>query len=217
VQKTKSHAKLVSLILLVVAGIASATIYSGYASQPKTPKEIKIDGLYLPKPTDINDFKLQDNLGKTFTKENLKGHWTFMFFGFTNCGMVCPTTMAALKQMKGTLQTDLPANEMPQIVMVSVDPDRDTVERMNEYVTSFDPTFIGTRAEMPQISALEKELHLVSVKIQADGQNKNQYSINHSAEILIFNPDAKLQAFLSYPHVAEQMTKDYKLILNNKG
>jgi protein SCO1/2 len=136
-----------------------------------------------------------------------------MFFGFTNCGMVCPTTMAALNDMYKNLEQELPQDHLPAVVMVSVDPDRDTVARMNEYVTAFNSHFVGARAEMPQIETLQKELHLVAVKMQADGDAKNQYTINHSAEIMLFNPEGKLQAFMSYPHKADQMAKDYKAVL----
>jgi protein SCO1 len=178
-------------------------------------KNIKIAGLFLPTPLSVNNFQLTDNSGKLFSNDNLKGHWTMMFFGFTNCGMVCPTTMAALNNMYKTLQQQLPEPLVPKVVMVSVDPERDSIERMNAYVTAFNQKFIGVRAELPQVTALEKELHLVAIKMQA-GNDKNQYTINHSAEIMVFNPDGKLQAFMSYPHVAEQMVADYKNILKTR-
>jgi protein SCO1/2 len=138
-----------------------------------------------------------------------------MFFGFTNCGMVCPTTMASLNSMYRTLQQQIPDKQLPSVVMVSVDPERDTQERMNDYVTTFNKNFIGARAELPEITQLEKELHLVAVKMQA-GTGKNQYTINHSAEIMVFNPEGKLQAFMSYPHDAEQMVVDYKNMLRTQ-
>ena len=201
----------VFLILLVF--VIAANIF--YFSRSKQTSAIKIDGVYLTKPTDIADFQLTDNKGKIFTKTNLTGHWTFLFFGFTNCGMVCPTTMAALNNMHKILEKDLPQDQLPQVVLVSVDPERDTTQRINEYVKAFNPHFIGARGDMAATTALEKQLHIISVKMLADGQGKNHYTINHSAEIMLFNPSAKLQAFLSYPHQAEQMANDYKLIIGN--
>ena len=181
----------------------------------KKPTEVKIAGLFLPMPKEIADFQLTDNTGKAFNKDNLKGHWTMMFFGFTNCGMVCPTTMASLNSMYRTLQQQIPDKQLPNVVMVSVDPERDTQEKMNDYVTTFNKNFIGARAELPEITQLEKELHLVAVKMQA-GTGKNQYTINHSAEIMVFNPEGKLQAFMSYPHDAQQMVIDYKNMLRTQ-
>ncbi len=209
----KKHTGLIISILLALATVAGIVIYFGEITKTATADTVKIDGMYLPTPKEMIDFQLTDNTGKSYSQANLKGHWTMMFFGFTNCGMVCPTTMAALNDMYKTLKKELPIDRLPAVVMVSVDPDRDSVERMNEYVHAFNPGFLGARAEMPQIQALEKALHLVAVKMQADGNAKNQYTINHSAEIMVFNPEGKLQAFLSYPHKADEMVQDYKTIL----
>lgn len=213
----KNHTKIIMTIALIMTIFVFCVFYFA-ALKPymhaKNIKNIKIDGVVLPQTQVINDFKLMDNQGKPFTKENLKGHWTMMFFGFTNCGMVCPTTMAALNQMYKSLQTELPDSKLPQVVMISVDPDRDTIERMNEYVMTFNPHFIGARAEIEETVALEKQLHIAAAKIEADGEGKNHYTINHTADILLFNPDAQLQAFMSFPHKADQMAKDYKLILS---
>lgn len=213
-----SNSKLIITILLVMSMFVFGVFYFGMIKpyqHTKNIKELKIDGVLLPQAQVINDFHLTDNQGKPFAKDNLKGHWTMMFFGFTNCGMVCPTTMAALNQMYKTLQTQLPDSRLPQVVMVSVDPDRDSVERMNEYVLTFNPHFIGLRAEIEETVALEKQLHIAAAKIEADGEGKNHYTINHTADILLFNPNGQLQAFLSFPHKADQMVKDYKLIISN--
>jgi protein SCO1/2 len=209
----KSHKKLITVILSVLIGVAAVAMYFAVSHKREPVTVAQIDGVFLPTPKDISDFKLTDNAGQAFTKESLKGHWTLMFFGFTNCGMVCPTTMSALNKMYTTLAMDVPRDQMPQVVMVSVDPDRDSVQRMNEYVTSFNPHFIGARAQMPQIESLEKELHLVAVKMDVEGQGKDNYTINHSAEILVFNPNGQLQAFMSSPHKPEQMVKDVKSML----
>jgi protein SCO1/2 len=212
----KSNANLIILLLLFIVGIVALVGYFGVIKNlPVKTKDVKIAGLFLPDPLAISSFQLTDNMGKPFTNDNLKGHWTMMFFGFTNCGMVCPTTMAALNSMYRTLQQQLPERLIPNVVMVSVDPERDTVERMNEYVTAFNKNFVGARAELPEITALEKEFHLVAVKLQA-GKDKNQYTINHSAEIMVFNPEGKLQAFMSYPHEPVQMVTDYKNMVKNQ-
>jgi protein SCO1/2 len=212
----KSNALLITLLLLFVVVIGGMVVYFGIMkNMPVRTKDVKIAGLFLPAPIEVSKFQLAINDGKSFTNENLKGHWTMMFFGFTNCGMVCPTTMGALGNMYKTLQQQLPDNQMPTVIMVSVDPERDTLERMTSYATLFNKHFIGARAELPEVVALEKELHLVAVKMQA-GDGKNQYTINHSAEIIVFNPAGKLQAFMSFPHVADQMVMDYKNMLRTQ-
>lgn len=136
-----------------------------------------------------------------------------MFFGFTQCGMVCPTTMTALNKMYGILADRLPPEKMPQIVMVTVDPERDSIAKMNAFVTSFNPHFIGARAEKSQLQDLEEEFHLVAVKMLLDNTHKDQYTVNHSAEIVVLNPNGEVQAFLSSPHVPEAMANDYESLL----
>jgi protein SCO1/2 len=211
--KTRSHKKLITIILFILTGIVGSVVYFGILQNMPQKHDVKIDGLYLMKPKDMINFQLTDNKGKEYTKANLSGHWTLMFFGFTNCGMVCPVTMAELNSMYKILQHKLPDKQLPEVVMVSVDPERDTVERMDDFVNAFNPHFIGARAEMPQIATLENALHLAAVKMQV-GDKKEQYTINHSAEIMVFNPQGQLQAFLSYPHKAQRMAEDYQAMLN---
>jgi protein SCO1/2 len=213
----KSHLKTTLSLLIIVITITAIALYVSVFQHLKAapPKDLKIAGLYLLNSQPINEFKLTDNKGLPFDQTHLKGHWSFVFFGFTNCGMVCPTTMAELNKLYLGLEKELPVNQLPQVLFVSVDPDRDTVKRLNDYVLAFNPHFIGLRGDDSQIEALKKQLHIVSAKMQADGEGKDRYTIDHSAEIIVFNPDAKVQAFMSYPHTAEQMRKDYKLIIAN--
>lgn len=94
----------------------------------------------LPTPRTISPFHLTDMHNHSFTNQSLLGHWTLMFFGFTNCGYICPTTMGALKQVYNTLQTN--KQPLPQIMFISIDPERDTPQKIQQYVTSFDPNFL---------------------------------------------------------------------------
>lgn len=211
----KSNARTICVVLSVTVLFAFFIIYFGMIRPTLQPKDIKIDGTYLTSAIPIQDFKLTDNHGNAFTRDSLVGHWTMLFFGFTNCGMVCPTTMASLSTMYKTLQTQLPDQQLPQIMFISVDPDRDSVSRINDYVTAFNPHFAGARGTIEDTVALEKQLHIVAAKMQVDGMGKNNYTINHSAEILLVNPQGKLQAYFTFPHEADQMVKDYKLILHH--
>ena len=209
------HKKLLSIILVVFGILAIFILYFGVHKNinPIIKKEIKINGFYLPKAVEIKKFSLIDNHGKLFNNNNLKNHWSFLFFGFTNCGFVCPTTLTELNKLYNSLKKQLPQNLIPQIVFISVDPERDTVKRLNSYVTAFNKQFIGLRGDELKIEQLENEMHIVAIKNQAEGSKKNNYTIDHTAEILVINPKGQLQAYLSYPHKAEQMAKDYQLII----
>ncbi len=214
VNPRKSHRRTISIILLLILSITFVAIYFGVGKhQEQRPKDIKIDGLVLNPPKTITDFELKTTNGKSFTKDNLKGQWTFLFFGFSNCGMVCPTTMANLNKMYQLMEKEIPATEMPRIIMVTVDPERDTLKRMENYVTSFNPNFQGAIGETAQLSSLQKQLHILAIKVQGKEGGKNNYYYDHSAEILLFNPDANVQAYFSYPHKPENMVKDYKSIV----
>jgi protein SCO1/2 len=212
----KSHIKTIIIILAIVALFTAMVFYFGFfkSTPPVRMKEIQIAGVVLPSPKSIEDFNLIDNQGNAFTKQNLQGHWTLMFFGFTNCGMVCPTTMAAMNQMYKGLQQELPNNKLPQVVLVTVDPDRDTQEKMNQYVTTFNPHFMGVRANMQETMKLEHQLNIAAVKVQAEGMGKNHYSMDHSTETLLINPDAQVVAYFSYPVKPAQMVKEYKLVIS---
>ncbi len=213
----KQHSLLIFIILLIIIIVAAVFIYLGIKGKTATPFEnIKIAGVVLPHAQAIQPFQLIDQNGQLFNQNNLKGKWTFLFFGFTNCPYVCPTTLAELNKMYKMLQKELPADKLPQIILVSVDPKRDTVNRMKQYIQVFNKNFIGLQGGEAETIAFEQQLHISAIKMQAAGQSSDHYMINHSAEILLFNPEGKLQAYFSYPHEANQMDADYKLILNAK-
>jgi protein SCO1/2 len=211
----KQHTKALFSLVIGLVALTAAVFYFGVFSHGPavTPQNIKIDGVFLPTGQEITQFNLTDNHGKPFTKSDFLGHWTMVFFGFTNCGYICPTTMAELNKMYRQLQEVLPDKQLPLVVMVSVDAERDTVDKMNSYIQAFNPHFVGVIGSEQEIISLEKQLHIVSAKMQADGQGKDHYTINHSAELIVFNPKGQVQAFMSYPHQAQQMIDDYRKIL----
>ncbi len=210
--------KKIIITTALIAAMSFLVVYWGVFDkkpEPETyiPKEVKINGVYLTESKTIQDFQLTDHKGRQFSKNNLLDHWTIMFFGFTNCGYVCPTTMSELNKMYKKLQTELPANQLPQIVLVTVDPERDSMVKMNDYINAVNRDFIGLRADLKETEALEKQLHITAVKIPAEDQSNDQYMINHSAEILVINPRGQVQAYLSFPPKVDRLVQDYKTIL----
>lgn len=200
------------IIVVIIAAISlGGLIYRGKNHQPAESQVVlNIDGTVLPNTRLIHPFKFTDTHEKVFTNANLQNHWTLLFFGFTNCGYVCPTTLAELGKMYDNLKGELPAELMPQVVMVSVDPERDTTARMTDYLKSFNAAFIGIRASIPETNALANQMSVVFAKVQMPN---GDYTINHSAEIMLLDPNGNLRAFLSYPHKADQMMKDYITIV----
>lgn len=161
-------------------------------------------------PRAITPFKLQDDAGKSFTNTNLMGHWSLLFFGFTNCAMICPTTMTELNKMYQLLEKDKIKN-LPQVIFISVDPERDTVKRVHDYVRSFNPNFIGVTGKEKEIATLAKQLGVMFMKLP-NKENPKDYAIDHSAFIVLVDPNGQAYGIFSSPHQAEDMAQNYKQI-----
>lgn len=133
----------VYLTVLVVAAIV-ALVAGFFVSQHLHGKKhldvSQFHGTYLESPREINAFSLVGIDQKPFTNSSLRGHWTMIFFGFTNCGYLCPTTMTELAKMYHQLEKQ-GVKELPEVVMISIDPDRDSLEKLGNYVKAFDPHF----------------------------------------------------------------------------
>lgn len=217
----KSHRKALAIISMIIVLLLALVffwrmhIHARRGELPRysleNPKQIKIDGVVLNKPRVISEFNLTADNGNSFTHENLTKHWSLVFFGFTSCGYVCPTTLSALDKMYVQLRAQLPAPLLPKVIMVSVDPDRDSVERMHEYLQSFNPDFVGVRGSLQQTQILAQQMSVVFSKV--DNANSDNYMVNHSAEIMLLDPEGNLRAFFSYPHDATQMAQDYTAVI----
>lgn len=167
----------------------------------------------LPTPRAVQPFQLVDSQNQLWTNQKLQGHWTLLFFGFTHCGYMCPTTMGVLKQVYEDLQKQ--NKPLPQVLFVSIDPDRDTPKKIKEYVSSFNPDFQGATGSKQQIEKLTHDFSVVYMKVAAPKDEKAgamNYQIDHSGTLLLINPKGELFAVFSMPHDAERITKDVGLI-----
>ena len=170
---------------------------------------VEINGTLLNTPRALSPFSLVSTKNEIFNQESLKGQWTYMFFGFSSCGYMCPKILTELNKTYDRL-TELNVAAMPQFVMVSIDPERDSLTKLNEFVTTFNPNFIGARAEEDVIKALTKEIGVVYMKLSGEeNKSANDYDIDHSGTVFLFNPDGLLEAFFSIPHKAEQLATDF--------
>src|SRR6185295_6946706 len=138
-------------------------------------------------------FSLPDQDGKTRTPADFKGKVTVVFFGYTQCPDVCPTTMAELAQVKKSLGKD---GERLQAVFISVDPERDTPEVLKAYMSSFDPSFIALRGSPEQTAATAKAFKAFYAK--APGKTPGSYSVDHSTGSYVFDTQGRVRLFESY-------------------
>lgn len=166
-------------------------------------------GTLLTKPRNVNAFELIGIDNRPFNNSSLKGQWTLVFFGFTSCGSICPTTMAELNKMYHLLETKQ-ANSLPHVVMVSLDPARDTRERLQQYVKGFNQHFYGARGRDEDVKEWAKELGIAYAKMALkDKNNHNNYNIEHTGTLILFNPQGKLSAFFTMPHNAAFIANDF--------
>jgi len=171
-------------------------------------------GTFLTPSRELADFSLIDQYGKAFGSANLRGHWSMLFFGYTNCPDFCPTTLTTLAAMQKRLRAaKVPV--LPQIIFVSVDAKRDTPAQLAKYVPYFDPGFIGlTAADQPSIEAVAKKLGVgVIIQPATDGG----YTVDHSDAILVLGPDGRLAAVLTGPFSVDALQGDFQRIVAAAG
>ena len=157
--------------------------------------ETRANGLFLfDTPRDLGAFELLDHTGEPFSSAQLMGRWTIIFFGFTHCPDICPTTMAELADLKAQLVgTEAGAT---QVIMVSVDPARDTPERLAEYVPYFHPEFLGVTGDFPAILSFAQRLNAPFRKVS---DPNNGYQMEHSANVALMNPRGDYHGFFRAP------------------
>ncbi|WP_160065105.1 SCO family protein [Psychromonas sp. L1A2] len=157
------------------------------------------NALFLAKPRIIlNEFAFEKAGKVAFTNESLKGKWTLFFAGYTFCPDVCPTTLADLDRIYPSLTND--DNTTTQVVFVSVDPNRDKAEQLADYVHYFNKNFIGVTSTHKQLWPFVTQLGLIYGIVEA-GDTDDFYLVDHSASIVLIDPDGKLHAtFKSVPN-----------------
>lgn len=157
-------------------------------------------GVYMSQPEPVKHFELIDNQGDLFTEKQLKGHWSLLFFGFSSCAVICPMTMQTLKQSVESL----PKNKRPQVIFISVDPQKDTLQKLNQFINQFNSHFIALRGGMEAVNALQKQLHVpVSTT-----------PMSHGTEILLINPQGDIQAYFYYPISAKNLVADLNQVIH---
>lgn len=151
---------------------------------------------------------LTDQNGQPRTLADFKGKVTVVFFGFTQCPDVCPTTMAELAQVKAALGKD---GDRVQGVFVTVDPERDTAPVLKTYMSGFDPSFVALRGTPEQIAATAKEFKVFYAKVP--GKTEGSYSVDHTAGSYVFDAQGKVRLFVRYGSGAEALAADLKTLL----
>ena len=158
------------------------------------------------------DFALTDADGNKRTLADYRGKAVVLFFGFTQCPDVCPTTLAALAETMKALGPDA---DRVQVLFVTVDPDRDTAELLKAYVPAFDKRFVGLRGDAAQLEAVAKEFKVIYQKVP--GATPTTYTVDHSAGTYLFDPQGRLRVYLGHGQPPEAFAHDLKQLLTPAG
>ncbi|MFM7396792.1 MAG: SCO family protein [Gammaproteobacteria bacterium] len=154
---------------------------------------------------------IPDTDGKLRRIDDFKGQVTLVFFGFTRCPDVCPTTLMRLREVRQAVGENA---DQVQVLLVSVDPERDTPERLGTYVKSFDESFIGLRPEPGDLEAVVKAFHAIAVKVPTTGDD---YTVDHSATIYVYDRRNQLRLIAQPSLPVDQLASDLRRLTEERS
>jgi len=194
-------------IIAIALGMALAagTFTALRMQAPAQPQS----ALVLPDPDPVPEFSLVDQHGLPVDQTVFEGQWDLVFFGFTHCPDICPATLQVLAAAKSALQAK-GQSPLPRIVLVSVDPERDTPEVLGQYVDYFGEGNLGITGQLDELSKLTSGLGIYFEKRPVDGDN---YSVDHSTAVLVINPDGDFEALFGGPHVVDNYVRDLPIVM----
>ncbi|PPU92583.1 SCO family protein [Xanthomonas albilineans] len=201
------------LVVALAAGLGLLLAQRFFIGSPVPAwPETRTVRLY-PQPRALPDVHLRQSDGSALTPSALKGHWTLVFLGFTACPDVCPTTLATLARAQAQWQT-IPDNLRPRVLFVSVDPQRDTLARLGQYVRAFHKDTLAATADMPELERFATALGFVFQKVPGThfAQNPNDYSMDHSAAIAVLDPQGRQAGLIRPPFDAAAIAADLQAL-----
>ncbi|QMU61346.1 MAG: SCO family protein [Gammaproteobacteria bacterium] len=201
------HGSSLNILLVAIATFAIGVAFYSY----KSSKTISVDNLQkatslYSNPRELPKFSFTDHSNKTFSNKDLIGSWNLIFFGFTHCPDVCPLTLNILDQVSNKLEN---TNLTLRNLFISVDPKRDSPEKLKEYVEHFDHDMVGLTGDKQQIDTLTQSLG--AIYAIADDSTEN-YLVDHSAHVFVVAPNGEMVALFSTPHDTEVIVEDFKII-----
>jgi protein SCO1/2 len=188
----------ISVAAVALAAAAAGVYVARTLSQPAVPS--LASGTSLPRPKVLADFNLMDTQGALVTPATLRSHPTLVFFGFTHCPDVCPTTLAILASVQK--QVAIPGLK---VAFISVDPERDTPQQLGKYISSFGGDLIGLTGTPPEIVKATKSFGVAAARVDLPG---GEYTMDHSATVFALDSDARIVAVFTPPFNAGVLARD---------
>jgi protein SCO1/2 len=207
-----------AVFLLVIAALAAGlglwASQRHFAASARTPPSVTSITL-LPNPRTLPAFSLQQSDGTALATDELKGHWTLVFLGFTHCPDICPTTLA---QLAGAQKrwASLPDASRPRVLFISADPERDSAELTGKYAHAFHADTLAATAPIPQLEAFARSLSLVFMKVPGASGKADDYSIDHSAGFAVLDPQARMAGVIQPPFDVKAIAADLEALSKAK-
>ena len=192
--------------------LGAAALLAGCDNKPKASSKPVLSAVDITGADYGSKLSLPDQNGKIRTMADFKGKFTVVFFGYTQCPDVCPTTMAELAQVKKSLGKD---GDRVQGVFITIDPERDTPELLKAYLTAFDPSFIALRGTLEQTAAAAKDFKVYYAKVPS--KSADTYTMDHTAGSYVFDDAGRLRLFTKYGSGAEALATDLKNLISSAG
>ena len=192
--KTQKTVYILVALVALVMGLTFNKMMSG-KSQGDNTSLIDAGIILLPQSRQLPQVTMTNQDGQPVVMNELKGKWSLLFFGYTFCPDICPTTLAQLRQIKSELPKEV--QDKLQIVLVSVDPHRDTPQQLKQYLGYFDPQFIGLTPT--SVEELQKVANAVSIPFIPADTSKPNYTVDHSGNLAVIGPDGTQRGFIRAP------------------
>ena len=194
-----------------IAGVAVIAILTGawLSWRMVTTAPIPRTATVLPAPARLADFSLLDQDGNPFSRDSFGGQWDLVFFGFTHCPDICPLTLQVLADARRQIFA-AGHQPLPRIVLVSVDPERDTPQIIDQYVNFFGDEVVGVTGDLAEIRKLTDGL---GVYFEKSGVDDGDYSVDHSAVVIVVDPQSRFSALFSAPHNVANFVNDLPIIM----
>lgn len=186
----------VFVLVAIVALVLGLTVNKVLTSKGQGDPTVLLDAgiVLLPQSRNLPELSLINQDGQTVEVDQLKNRWSLLFFGYTFCPDICPATLAQLRQLQGQLPPETLAKL--RIVLVTVDPHRDTPEQLKKYLEYFDAGFIGLTGEE---AIIQKLANGVSIPFIPADTSKENYTVDHSGNLVLIGPDGKQRGFIRAP------------------
>lgn len=199
-------------VLAILVGVIFFIGHKKPSIQPVPETSTIASATVLNPSKPLVNFSLQDSNGNPFTPKNLIGRWTLMFFGYADCPEICPTTLAIVGGVWRSFTTQ-GLHPKAQFVFATLDPTADTPAKLKTFLNHFHPEFIGITGNPAEIEQLSKNMSIYSFR-EPTLNDKGQKIIDHSATLLLINPEGRLQALFTPPHQIEALKKDLALLMD---